>query len=363
MMLVMSRTAVRLLFRERKTGTLRWHAYEVSPASLGCAGSFTLFRKIRHLTIVGAAIALLTACALAQGPVRDVNVKILSTMLADTAGVGEWGFAALVEAGGHRILFDTGARPETVWKNVQELKLDLSSITDVILSHNHGDHTGGLLTLRRELSRLNPKALSRAHTGRGAFWPRPSANGAERNHLKTIRAEYEKTGATFLEYDEGKELFPGIWLTGPVRRVHPERNWSGGGLLIRPGGEKVEDTIPEDMSLVIDTAKGLVVISGCGHAGIINTLEQAKRDVRKAPLHAAIGGWHLFAASAEHLEWTGAKMKELGVENFIGAHCTGIEAVYELRKAAGLKRRNCVVGAVGSGFSLDAGISNGTIAR
>ncbi|MBL8176088.1 MAG: MBL fold metallo-hydrolase [Bryobacterales bacterium] len=205
--------------------------------------------------------------------------------------------------------------------------------------------------------------MTRAHVGKGACYPRPGANGSERNHLLNVREEYLKLGGTFVEYEGPKQLYPGVWLTGPVERVHAERNWSGSGMLVRPGGEKGEDNLPEDMSLVLDTAKGLVVISGCGHAGIVNTLEKARRVVRKAGVHAAIGGWHLFAASDEHLAWTGAKMKEMGVENFVGAHCTGIEAVYELRRHMGLKRRNCVVGAVGAGFSLREGILAGVLAR
>src|SRR5258708_267376 len=68
-----------------------------------------------------------------------LNVVVLSTMLADTKGVGEWGFSALVEADGHRLLFDTGARPETVLRNVRELGIDLAGVTDVVLSHHHGD--------------------------------------------------------------------------------------------------------------------------------------------------------------------------------------------------------------------------------
>src|SRR3954447_19183458 len=92
-----------------------------------------------------------------SGRVKSVDVVVLSTMLADRAGVGEWGFAALVEADGRRILFDTGARPETVLRNAGELGVELGGVSKVILSHHHGDHTGGLVTLRRELSRQNPK--------------------------------------------------------------------------------------------------------------------------------------------------------------------------------------------------------------
>src|SRR6266850_6859676 len=81
--------------------------------------------------------------------VRTLRIQVLSTMLADDEGIGEWGFAALVEADGHQFLFDTGARPDTVLTNARALGVDLSGVQDVILSHNHGDHTGGLVTLRR----------------------------------------------------------------------------------------------------------------------------------------------------------------------------------------------------------------------
>jgi len=308
-------------------------------------------------------LALTTTPLLPQNIVQDAQIRILSTMLTDGTGIGEWGFAAIVESGGRRILFDTGARPETVWKNTQEMKIDLSSITDVIISHNHQDHTGGLLTLRREASRTNPKALSRAHAGKGAFWSRQTAAGSETNYLRTIREQYESSGGAFIEYDDAKEIFPGIWLTGPVKRTHPEKNWSTRALLVKPDGARSEDNLPEDSSLVLNTPKGLVVVSGCGHAGIINTLEQAKRAVRNAPIHAAIGGWHLFDASDAHLDWTAGKLKELQTQNFIGAHCTGVEAVYRIRQATGLTRRTCVVGAVGSGFNLKDGIQPGTIAH
>jgi hypothetical protein len=103
----------------------------------------------------------------AQVPARMrlLHVTVLSTMLADTKGIGEWGFAALVEADGHRLLFDTGARPETVLENALELGVELADISEVVLSHHHGDHTGGLVTLRRELAKKNPKTLSRAFDG------------------------------------------------------------------------------------------------------------------------------------------------------------------------------------------------------
>jgi 7,8-dihydropterin-6-yl-methyl-4-(beta-D-ribofuranosyl)aminobenzene 5'-phosphate synthase len=297
------------------------------------------------------------------GVARSLRVQVLSTMLSGNpdGGIGEWGFAALIEVDGRRILFDTGARPETVLKNARELKVDLASVQDVILTHNHSDHTTGLLTLRREYAKEKKTALSIVHVGRGIFWDRPSGPNTA-NRMMEIKAQYEATGGSFIEYNEPKEIAPGVWLTGPVPRQHAERNWSGSGRVKTPDG-LVEDTIPEDMSLVLATDKGLVLVSGCGHAGIINTLEVARRIVREKVVYAAIGGFHLFNLDDQKLDWTAGKLKEFGLRHFLGAHCTGIEAVYRLRERAGLDRQSCVVGSVGSSFSLDKGIDPLQLAR
>jgi 7,8-dihydropterin-6-yl-methyl-4-(beta-D-ribofuranosyl)aminobenzene 5'-phosphate synthase len=298
-----------------------------------------------------------------QTRVKSLEVIVLSTMLADRAGVGEWGFSALVTVNGHRILFDTGARPETVLTNARELKIDLSDVTEVILSHHHGDHTGGLVTLRRELANLNPSALQQAYVGAGIFLSRPATEGRESNETLAIKGDYEKLGGSFIVVDRPMELFPGAWLTGPVPRTYPERNWSLKRTIRHADGRAVEDNVPEDMSLVLDTGKGLVVVSGCGHAGVVNTLEYARSKIREAPVYAALGGFHLFEADAATLDWTAAKLRSFALANLLGAHCTGIESVFGLRQRLGLSRAACAVGAVGARFSLESGIDPGAIAR
>ena len=302
------------------------------------------------------------ACT-AGDQVGSLEVRILSTMLTADEGYGEWGFAALVVADGHRILFDTGAHPDTVLRNARELHIDLSNVPDVILSHHHLDHTAGLVTLRREYAKSNPAALARAHVARGIFISRTVSDGREANSMIATKSEYENAGGSFIVYDQVRELFPGIWLTGPVPRKYPERNWSGKTTLRLAGGKTAEDNLPEDQSLVIDTAKGLVLISGCGHSGIVNTLDYARAKIRPAPVYAALGGFHLYEASDETLAWTAAKLKEFGLQNLLGAHCTGIEAVYRLRQLTGLDRKTAAVGAVGGGFTLDKGLDPGSIAR
>jgi 7,8-dihydropterin-6-yl-methyl-4-(beta-D-ribofuranosyl)aminobenzene 5'-phosphate synthase len=313
--------------------------------------------------------ALLFVAALPQepppvAPVKALKVTVLSTMLAGDPGrgIGEWGFAAVLEAEGRRLLIDTGARAETVHKNALELGIDLATITEVVITHNHSDHTGGLLTLRRELAKKNPQALARVHAGKGILMRRLTADGREANGLLPLVPEFEKSGGKIIEYASPAELLPGVWLTGPVPRAHPERNWSGALRLQTPSGP-AEDNLPEDSSIVVLTASGLVVVSGCGHAGIVNTLEYARKAIRAAPIHAAIGGFHLFAANDERLEWTAAKLKEMGIGHLLGAHCTGIEAVFRLREKAGLTRRTAVVGTVGSSFTLGAGLDPLELAR
>ena len=133
------------------------------------------------LALAGLTSASASSAAAPEAPparVHALKIEILSTMLADE-GIGEWGFGAIVEVDGHRILFDTGARPTTVLQNARELKVDLTQVPEVVLSHNHSDHTGGLLTLRKDVAGQAPSALARVHVGRGLFWSRPRAGGAE----------------------------------------------------------------------------------------------------------------------------------------------------------------------------------------
>jgi 7,8-dihydropterin-6-yl-methyl-4-(beta-D-ribofuranosyl)aminobenzene 5'-phosphate synthase len=297
-----------------------------------------------------------------QTKIQALKVTLLSTMLVgDDKGIGEWGFSALVEADGHRVLLDTGAHPDNVLQNARELKIDLSDVRDVILTHNHSDHIGGLMTLRKEMMKKNPSALSIVHVARGIFYSRPTPDG-EDNDMIALKGQYEATGGKFVEHDKPAEIFSGAWLTGPIPRRYPERNWSDTGKVQTPEG-LVEDTIPEDQSLVLNTAKGLVVITGCGHAGIINILTFGRSEFPDAPVEAIIGGLHLFPASDEKLNWTADKMKDFKVKNVIGAHCTGIEAVYRIRERLALPRESAVVGSVGSSFVLGEGIHPGALAK
>ncbi|HZC24027.1 MAG TPA: MBL fold metallo-hydrolase, partial [Candidatus Binatia bacterium] len=264
----------------------RWNVHIVTMALVLLVVSLADAGGAAQKSAAGAANA-------ATAQIHALKVTVLSTMLVgETTGIGEWGFSALVVADGHRMLLDTGGHADTVLENARDLKIDLSDVQDVILTHNHWDHVSGLLTLRKEMMKKNPAALSRVYVARGIFYSRPSPTEGEKNPMIALKKEYEATGGKFIELAAASEIFPGAWLTGPVPRRYPEHNWSSTGKVETPAG-LVEDTIPEDQSLVLNTPEGLVVITGCGHAGIVNILTFAREQFPNEPVQAVIGGLHL----------------------------------------------------------------------
>lgn len=274
--------------------------------------------------------------------IEDFKVTILSTMLSDFY-VGEWGFSALIEADGKKILFDTGSRPNTVINNAKELNIDLSDVEHVYLSHNHKDHTGGLINLKENF----PNAFLNAHIGEGIFYSRPNSNGTE-HYILQNRGKLENLKIDFKTYVSPSQILPGLWTTGQIPRKYDEKNWSSLGKIIDKNGKESEDTIPEDQSLFFDTDNGIVLISGCGHAGLANTLDYIKKIIPHRPIYKIIGGFHLLNLDKNKLEWTAKKMEDSGVKYFVGAHCTGINSTYSIREYMNLSPENALVGSVGT---------------
>jgi 7,8-dihydropterin-6-yl-methyl-4-(beta-D-ribofuranosyl)aminobenzene 5'-phosphate synthase len=316
-----------------------------------------MIRASLIMLLLSQVIVAFRAQAEAQPVVHSLKITALVTNVAGNPheGDGEWGYSALVEVDGHKILYDTGASPDLVLKNAAALNVDLHDVEDVVLSHNHWDHVAGLMTLRRELMKVNPRAMSRVHVGARIFEPRLNAAGENHNGLRTIKDEYPATGGVFIVHDKPTEIFPGVWITGPVPRPHDEKNWFP-GLSLETANGRVEDNVPEDSALVFNTEGGLVILSGCAHAGIVNIADYAVTIVPKKTLLAVVGGLHLFSASDQAVAWTGTSLKRYKVQYLLAGHCTGIEATYRLRESLGLNRKTAVVSVVGSSFTLGAGI-------
>ena len=296
---------------------------------------------------------------------ESVAVTILSSNLANWATVGEWGFSALVEVDGRCILFDAGNYPDTVLRNAKSLGVDLSCVTDVVLSHFHFDHTTGLIPLLEDLRTKNPNAMRRIHVADGFFLSRrmPSETGeTELNEMIAMRKDLEAAGVEFIEYSEATEISPAVWVTGPVVRNHPEMNYSR-AVRVNIDGEWVEDYVPESQGLTVVTPDGPIVLLGCGHSGAVNLLEQVQRSIQDHSIHALMGGMHLFAADDQTLGWTSDRLRKIGLQNLMAGHCTGIEPLLRLRTGLNLNRRTAVVGAVGSRFVYGEGIHPTDIAQ
>lgn len=295
--------------------------------------------------------------------VSDVQVTILSSNLANGAAVGEWGLSALVEADGNCVLFDAGRFPDTVIRNANVLDVDLSCVTDVVFSHFHFDHTTGLIPIIEYLNDANSNSVTRVHVAKGFFSERRANAGSSirANQMIQERSEIEALGVQFVVHEEAAEIYPGIWISGPIERRYPETNY-GTAIEVSYLGRWMRDYLPESQALVIRTEDGPIVLLGCGHSGVVNALSQIQDQIQDEAIHALMGGLHLFNASDEILQWTGEMLKEIGVQNLMAGHCTGIEPLVRLRAGLELTRRTAVVGAVGSRFVLGEGIHPTAIA-
>jgi len=312
-------------------------------------------------------VASSSSAALPKDSTRaeSVAVTILSSNLANGSTVGEWGFSALVEVDGRCVLFDAGRHPDTVLRNAEALNVDLSCVTDVVLSHFHSDHNTGLIPILDDIRPKNPDAMRRIHVAQGFFLPRrmPTTTGdKERNAMIAMRAPLEAAGVEFIEHSEAAEILPGVWVTGPVERRHPEKNYPQ-TLQVNMDGEWIEDYVPDSQGLTVVTAEGPIVLLGCGHSGTVNLLEQVQSSIQDQPIHALMGGMHLFGADDQTLGWTADRLRAIGVQHLMAGHCTGIEPLFRLRTGLNLNRRTAVVGAVGSRFVYGEGIHPTPIAQ
>jgi 7,8-dihydropterin-6-yl-methyl-4-(beta-D-ribofuranosyl)aminobenzene 5'-phosphate synthase len=239
--------------------------------------------------------------------------------------LGEHGFAALIERDGDSILFDTGGG-HTLLHNAQRMNLDLRRVGQVVLSHGHYDHTGGLWPL---LQSCGPKELL-AHPG--IFTRRYAIREGIRRSIGIPYGEdfLRGIGASFSYSDAFREIAPGIFLTGEVPRQTDFEDGDANLFCDDTGCQR--DHVPDDQSLVLVTRKGLLLLLGCCHAGVVNTVELARRRTGVDQLYAVVGGCHLAFSSKLQIDSTIQALKRYGVKKICAGHCTGFDASVRLAK-------------------------------
>jgi 7,8-dihydropterin-6-yl-methyl-4-(beta-D-ribofuranosyl)aminobenzene 5'-phosphate synthase len=253
-----------------------------------------------------------------------MNIKI-TTLAENTAELGylaEWGLSMLVEADGLKILFDTGAGVAAI-HNANLKEIDFASVDKIVLSHGHYDHTGGL---RDVLTRMNKPVEIIAHPD---IWAAKYGKwGKHEEHYAGLpfqRELLESLGARFNLTEKPVRLSEHITTTGEIPMLTDYEEIDS-GLFDKDTGEMLPDELKDDLAMAIDTDFGLVVILGCSHHGVVNTLKQAQKITGKDLIYAAIGGTHLLNGDIDHWARTAADLKEMGVQYLGVSHCTGFEA-------------------------------------
>ncbi len=259
------------------------------------------------------------------------SVKI--TLLVDNeAAEGlekEHGFAAWIEAGEHRFLFDTG-HYGAMQKNAETLGIDLKEAEALILSHGHRDHTG---TLDRFLAENDHAELYYANDiDHERYWYKPDAE--EYGMPKAAREAFDALPASRKHsLKEAQYLMPGIGMTGPVPRLNDYEDTGGTFHLDEDRGPV--DHLEDDLSMWFETEEGLVVLLGCCHSGLDNTINFIRKVSGMEKVKGVVGGMHLLQASKERLDKTFDVLSGWQAEFLIPCHCTGMESAIKMREAIG----------------------------
>ncbi len=261
-----------------------------------------------------------------------IRLSVLCENNAGTNGVlGEWGWSVLLEYDKKTILLDTGAG-ESVIRNARRMGIDLSKVDTIVLSHSHYDHTGGLRETLRAIGKEDVEVI--AHPD---IWAKKYNTVKNRNKFVGVpyqREELESLGARFTLVTDPYPITDSILTSGEIPMTTSFENESkpafsegkSSRYIIDETGRR-KDLMKDDLAVMIKGTQGLVVVLGCAHRGVINTLYHARSITGVDKIHAVFGGAHLVAESDERIEKTIQVFKQLDVQVLGLCHCTGLKAV------------------------------------
>jgi 7,8-dihydropterin-6-yl-methyl-4-(beta-D-ribofuranosyl)aminobenzene 5'-phosphate synthase len=269
------------------------------------------------------------------------RMTILAENMVYRGGLrAEHGLSIWLETQDKKILFDTG-QSDLLLHNAEALGIDLAQADAIVLSHGHYDHVGGL---DRVLD-LAPQANVYLHPL--AIEPKFStSNGTTRevgvasvlrdrlaNRIRSGQGAYTETATL---------VFPGVTVTGSIPRANDLEDTEGRFFLDSQGRQP--DLLMDDQAMLLETTQGLVVVLGCAHAGVVNTMEHIRHLAPSQRIHAVLGGMHLVHASEARIQRTLDAFRRLCIDRIGPAHCTGWQAARQIWSAFGEKCFLCCVG-------------------
>jgi 7,8-dihydropterin-6-yl-methyl-4-(beta-D-ribofuranosyl)aminobenzene 5'-phosphate synthase len=269
-----------------------------------------------------------------------VTIVCENCVFNQPGAIAEHGLSIFMETNRGNYLLDTG-QGKAVINNALVLGLDLKTIKGIIMSHHHWDHTGGLGPV------LDLKGAVDIYAHPGFFKESYNIGGGMVRYIGVPypRPLLEGKGATFIFSNEFRKIEPGMWLTGEVPR-RTDYELGDKNQVVKSNGGYVKDDILDDQSVVIETEKGLLVVLGCCHSGIINTLSYIVEKMGQRPIYAVIGGTHLGPVGDEQREKSIDALKAFDIERLGVSHCTGLKTASRLAGEFGDRFFFCNVGTV-----------------
>ncbi|MEA3363033.1 MAG: MBL fold metallo-hydrolase [Thermodesulfobacteriota bacterium] len=253
--------------------------------------------------------------------------------------LGEHGFSCHVQTPAGEYLFDTGGGM-TIMNNAKLLGIDFSKLKGIMFSHGHFDHTGGL----RQVLEKTGEIPIYAHPD--LFSNHYSKNSGKMHNIGVPwpQAELEKLGADFKFSATPYQVVPDLLLSGDVPRISKEETGDPNLLSLLESGEQITDPLHDDLSLFIRTDKGLVILLGCAHAGLLNIIDHAIKVTGERKIHMVVGGTHLKFCSEEQMTATLNRLEELDVDLIGASHCTGLRGARMLAERFGKRFFSASVG-------------------
>jgi len=259
-------------------------------------------------------------------------------VFSQVGAIAEHGWSVYIESDQGNFLFDTG-QGKAIINNARYFKKDLSTIQGIMISHHHHDHTGGLLNVLKQTGKVN--VYSHPDLFKNSY---EVDEGKERNIGIPFRREVlESSGAQFKFNTGWREIVPNLMLSGEIPRL-TEFEKGNKIFLLKTGEGYIQDLIFDDQTLIVNSERGLIIILGCSHSGIINIINHIIDKTGQNHIRAIIGGTHLGPASEETKEKTIKALKKFDIEKIGVSHCTGLETSMRLFREFGDRFFFCNVG-------------------